>query len=190
MRRSVEILVQDIDRLDADSSRDLLKVVSEKKLYEAAVTVMMRLVFLLSAEERGLLRLGQPEYDAAYAVSTLREQLREVADRQGEEVLQYRFDAWTRLLATFRAVYGGVQHEALKLPAYKGSLFDPDRFLFLEGPLSKDDEPDPLKIRCHSYPTNDSSWATRPLHDGCPVGDFDYCVWLGVPSDSSHERGT
>lgn len=146
VRRSVEILVQDIDRLDADSGRELLKGVSEKKLYEAAVTVMMRLVFLLSAEERGVLRLGQHEYDAAYAVSTLREQLREVADKQGEEVLQYRFDAWARLLATFRAVHGGVQHEALKLPAYKGSLFDPDRFPFLEGRLSTDDAPDPLKI--------------------------------------------
>lgn len=146
VRRSVEILVQDIDRIDADRGRALLTDVSEQALYEAAVTVMMRLVFLLSAEERGLLRLGQLEYDAAYAVSTLREQLREVADKSGEEILERRFDAWSRLLATFRAVYGGVQHEALKLPAYKGSLFDPDRFAFLEGRLGPEDTPDPLPI--------------------------------------------
>ncbi len=38
-----------------------------------------------------------------------------------------------RLLAIFRAVYGGIGHEALRLPAYGGTLFDPDRFAFLEG---------------------------------------------------------
>ena len=48
-------------------------------------------------------------------------------------MLERRFDAWSRLLATFRAVHGGIQHENLRLPAYGGSLFDPDRFPFLEG---------------------------------------------------------
>src|SRR6185503_283586 len=49
------------------------------------------------------------------------------------EVLERRQDAWARLLATFRAVYGGIDHEDLRLPALGGSLFDPDRFPFLEG---------------------------------------------------------
>ena len=44
-----------------------------------------------------------------------------------------RYDAWTRLLTTFRAVYAGAKHDRLKLPAYGGSLFNPDRFPFLEG---------------------------------------------------------
>ena len=48
-------------------------------------------------------------------------------------MLERRFDAWSRLLATFRAVHGGIQHENLRLPANGGSLFDPDRFPFLEG---------------------------------------------------------
>ena len=133
VRRAVEILVQSIDRADQDRGGALLFKVDEATLYEAALTVMMRLVFLLSAEERGLLLLGEPLYDQYYAVSTLRVQLRELADQVGEEVLERRFDAWSRLLATFRAVYGGIQHEDLLLPAYGGSLFDPDRFPFLEG---------------------------------------------------------
>lgn len=66
-------------------------------------------------------------------MSTLRAQLHEVADRHGEEILERRTDAWCRLLATFRMVYNGSPHEDLKLPAYGGSLFDPDRFPFLEG---------------------------------------------------------
>ncbi len=94
---------------------------------------MMRLVFLFCAEERELLLLGDPLYNQNYALSTIREQLRATADQFGEEVLERRHDAWRRLLVTFRAVQGGVWHDNMKLPAYGGRLFDPDRFPFLEG---------------------------------------------------------
>jgi hypothetical protein len=133
VRDAVEVLIQAFDQLDQDSGRLLLKGLDEKSLYDAALTVMMRLVFLFSAEERGLLHLGERLYDDNYAVSTLREQLQEVADHYGEEVLERRSDAWARLLATFRAVHAGVTHQDLMLPAYGGSLFDPDRYPFLEG---------------------------------------------------------
>jgi hypothetical protein len=133
VRDAVEVLIQAFDGLDQDSGRTLLKGVDEKSLYDSALTVMMRLVFLFSAEERGLLHLGEPLYDENYAVSTLREQLQEVADHYGEEVLERRHDGWARLLASFRAVHGGVNHQDLMLPAYGGSLFDPDRYPFLEG---------------------------------------------------------
>lgn len=135
VRRAVEVLIQSLDRADADSGRHLLTNVTESELYEAALTVMMRLVFLFFAEENGLLPLGDRLYQENYAASTLQGQLREEADRVGVEVLERRQDAWTRLLATFRAIYGGIEHEALLLPAYGGSLFDPDRFCFLEGRL-------------------------------------------------------
>lgn len=133
VREAVELLVQSFDALDQESNRTLLTGVSPTDLYDAALTIMMRLVFLFSAEERGLLHLGKPLYDNNYAVSTLQEQLQEVADRHGEEVLERRWDAWTRLLATFRAVHGGVGHQDLLMQAYGGSLFDPDRYPFLEG---------------------------------------------------------
>jgi methylase of polypeptide subunit release factors len=133
VRRAVEVLVQALDQADKDQQRTLLRDIPERQLYEAAVTIMMRLVFLFAAEERGLLLLGDPLFDQHYAVSTLRAKLRETADLQGEEVLERRFDAWCRLLATFRAVHGGIRHDRFILPAYGGSLFDPDRFPFLEG---------------------------------------------------------
>ncbi len=133
VRRAVEVLIQALDKADQDRSRELLRGVTEAELYEAALTVMMRLVFLLSAEERGLLLLGDERYEANYALSTLRMQLRAESD----EILERRWDAWSRLLAVFRAVYGGIEHENLRLPALGGSLFDPDRFPFLEG-RSKD----------------------------------------------------
>jgi hypothetical protein len=133
VRRAVEVLVQALGRADQDRDGELLKDVSPAALFEAGLTIMMRLVFVLCAEERRLLLLGDPTYDQHYAISTLRARLREDADRLGLEVLERRHDAWSRMLATFRAVYGGIDHEAIRLPALGGSLFDPDRFPFLEG---------------------------------------------------------
>jgi hypothetical protein len=133
VRQAVEVLVQSLDRIDADSKRTLLTGIDEKDFYNAALTVMMRLVFLFSAEERGLLPLNDRFYEEDYSASSLRALLRARADQHGEEVLERRHDAWSRLLATFRAVHGGVRHDRLQLPAYGGSLFDPDRYPFLEG---------------------------------------------------------
>ncbi len=133
VREAVEEIIRALDRIDQDEKRQLLAGASEPELYRAALTVMMRLVFLFSAEERGLLLLGDPLYDEHYAVSTLVARLQEAADQHGEEVLERRHDAWVRLLSTFRAVYGGVQHERMKLLPYAGNLFDPDQFPFLEG---------------------------------------------------------
>jgi hypothetical protein len=80
VRRAVEVLVQAFDRADLDRDRQLLKDVTAAQLYEAGLTVMMRLVVLLCAEERKLLLLGEPIYDQHYAVSTLRSRLREGKD--------------------------------------------------------------------------------------------------------------
>jgi hypothetical protein len=133
VRQAVELLVSALSRANNEHGGRLLAGVDPHAVYEAAVTVMMRLVFLLYAEERRLLPAGDALYDSSYAASTLREELRADADRLGDEPLELRTSAWHRLLATFRAVHGGVEHDLLRLPAYGGSLFDPDRFAFLEG---------------------------------------------------------
>lgn len=133
VRRAVEVLIQCLDKADEDRNRELLQDVSPSELYEAGLTVMMRLVFILCAEERGLLLSGDSIYDQCYAISSLRSQLAEDADRNGPEVLERRFDAWSRMLSVFRAVYTGIEYESLRMPALGGSLFDPDQFPFLEG---------------------------------------------------------
>ena len=127
--RAIEVLIRSLDRADDDRNRELLHGIKPAALYEAGLTVMMRMVFLLAAEERGLMLLGEPKYDANYALSSLRAQLKKKTDAQ----LDNDIDAWSRLLALFRLVYGGSRHPTMNLPAMGGSLFDPDRFPFLEG---------------------------------------------------------
>jgi hypothetical protein len=133
VRQAVELLVAALSRADLDARGALLGDVAPHTVYQASCTVLMRLVFLLYAEERGLLPLGDPLYDEHYAASTLREQLVEVSDLAGDEPLELRSSAWHRVLATSRAVHAGIAHDRLRLPAYGGGLFDPDRFPFLEG---------------------------------------------------------
>lgn len=151
VRRAVEVLIHSLDRADQDFGRELLAEVMPEQLYESALTVMMRLVFLFCAEERELIPSKPfPVYEQNYSVSTISKQLRELADQHGEELLERRYDAWPRLLAAFRAVYGGLKHDDIHIPAYGGSLFNPDRFPFLEGrqrgTLWKDSEASPLPV--------------------------------------------
>jgi hypothetical protein len=136
VREAIELLVRRIDELDRRSNRAVLTGVSEKHVYEAAVTVMMRLVFVFYLEEQADLYFPVAKstfYQRHYALSPLGATLRAEADRLGPDVLERRSSAWCRLLACFRAIHGGVVHEDMRLPAYGGHLFDPNRFPFLEG---------------------------------------------------------
>jgi hypothetical protein len=133
VRRAVELLIATLDREDRDRHGTLLENLEGAEVYRGATTVMMRFVFLFVAEERRLLPLDDPRYAETLAASTLRAQLQERADRHGEDPLERSTAAWHRVLALFRAVHGGIEHDALRLPAYGGGLFDPDRYPFLEG---------------------------------------------------------
>lgn len=155
VRRAVEVLIHSLDWADQDFGRELLAGVREETLYESALTVMMRLVFLFCAEERELIPSKPfPVYEQNYSVSAIGKQLQKVADDHGEEIIERRFDAWPRLLAAFRAVHGGLVHDDVHIPTYGGSLFDPDRFPFLEGrePGStwRETEARPLRVDNHT----------------------------------------
>ncbi|QXQ11301.1 type IIL restriction-modification enzyme MmeI [Paeniglutamicibacter sp. Y32M11] len=101
-------------------------------VYEGAVTAMMRVVFLLFAEERSMMPQS-PLFTEAYGVSGLLDDLDKRIRDEGPEALDATHYTWHRLLATSKALYGGVTSEDVRLPAYGGSLFDPERFLFLTG---------------------------------------------------------
>ncbi|MCL7459027.1 hypothetical protein M8I35_17745 [Micromonospora sp. MSM11] len=131
VRRAVELFVGELARLDRESEGQLLGKVSDREIYQGALTVLMRLVFLLYAEEQRLLPVADPLYAQAYAASTLHGQLGAVRDLHGDEVGDRRTAAWPRLLALFAAVHGGSEHPDLRIPAHGGSLFNPERFPWL-----------------------------------------------------------
>ena len=74
--------------------------------YEAAVTIMMRIVFLLFAEERGLLPSGEL-FEQGYGISGELDRLQAREAEEGAEALDATSLTWHRLLATSRALFGG-----------------------------------------------------------------------------------
>jgi len=134
VRRAVELVLQSLSdtHLRARASGDPSPLPEDARLvYEGAVTVLMRIVFLLFAEERGLL----PEHDlyrSGYAIAGIRERLQLEATTTSEETLDHSWEAWHRLLGASNAVYGGASFEDMRMPAYGGSLFDPERFPWLQ----------------------------------------------------------
>ncbi|MDT0548228.1 Eco57I restriction-modification methylase domain-containing protein [Streptomyces lonegramiae] len=137
VRQAVELLVDAIGRADARSMEHgapglRASNVEAGAVYRGAVAVMMRVVFLLFAEERGLLPADNEVYAQSYSARFLRAELKARADAEGEASLEHTTAAWHRLIALFHAVHDGVQHPQLKLPAYDGSIFDPDTYPWLE----------------------------------------------------------
>ena len=101
------------------------------EVYRALLTVILRFVFLLYAEERDML----PEDETFlryYSLAGLYDRLREDA-ALFPDTMDQRYGAWSQLLVLFRMVYDGAESGALRLPKRHGALFDPDRFAFLEG---------------------------------------------------------
>ena len=104
-------------------------------IYRGLLSVILRLVFLLYAEERGML----PEdntFIRHYSLTGLYQRLREDYALH-PDTMDQRFGAWAQLLVLFRLIHDGARAHrtggAVTLPERRGALFDPDRFPFLEG---------------------------------------------------------
>ncbi|MGW7456502.1 Eco57I restriction-modification methylase domain-containing protein [Streptomyces sp. NPDC054797] len=150
VRQAVELLVEAIGRADvterARGGKGLADVPAQD-VYRGAVAVMMRVVFLLFAEERGLLPSDNELYVQAYSAGRLCQELEDRARETTEDDLEQTGVGWHRLIALFNAVYGGVDHPALRMHAYDGSIFDPNSFPWLEGRGTAEGDPtDPLPI--------------------------------------------
>ena len=101
------------------------------QVYAGLLTVLLRLVFLLYAEDCGLMS-DDEVYVKYYSVAGLFERLRADAGRY-PDTMDQRYGAWAQLLALFRLVHDGGGHGKFRLPARHGYLFNPDRYPFLEG---------------------------------------------------------
>ncbi|MCP4660389.1 MAG: N-6 DNA methylase, partial [bacterium] len=123
---------------EAAAERDASQVFDEvvrrddDHVYGGLLSVLLRLVFLLYAEDKELLPTDDDLYAEHLSVFALFEDLQ--ADYGAyPDSMDRRFGAWARLVSLFRAVHYGVRHGDFVLPARRGQLFDPDTHPFLEG---------------------------------------------------------
>lgn len=117
-------------------------------LYEGLLTVLLRLVFILYAEDRDLIpsrtdAAVRAFYQQGYAARGLHAKLLEDAARN-PDTMEERLGAWGRLLALFRLVHAGDRSGWIR--GRGGKLFDPDDFPFLESRADRTDPPRVAKV--------------------------------------------
>ncbi len=104
-------------------------------VYEGLLTVLLRLVFLLYAEDRDLIpsrndAAARGLYARGYDVRGLHARLLDDAAKN-PDTMNERTGAWGRLLALFRLVHTGDGTGWIR--GRGGALFDPEKFPFLQG---------------------------------------------------------
>ena len=133
-------------------------------VYGGLLTVLLRLVFLLYAEDRGLLPSATDEearrlYDQGYGVRALHAKLTGDAARY-PDTMEERRGAWARLLVLFRLVHKGGGGGFVI--GRGGGLFDPAVYPFLMGQDAAGER-----------------IAPAPVSDGCILGMLDKLLVLG-----------
>jgi hypothetical protein len=140
-------LLRGLDAADPKLMRELART-RPAHLYEGLLTVLLRLVFVLYAEDRDLLPSrtdgrAREIYETSYSVRGLYADLVEDA-ALNPDTMDERRGAWGRLLALFRLIHKG--HGTHLVQARGGKLFDPDAFAFLEGRAEAADPPRVLPV--------------------------------------------
>ncbi|MCG7980269.1 MAG: hypothetical protein N0E58_19330 [Candidatus Thiodiazotropha endolucinida] len=150
VREALQILVHELDRADAELGGSFLQGYGEAEIFESSVAFIMRLLFTLYAEENGLLPHGNVNYDRAYGILHLLTELEETK-RLAPEKLKHSYAAYARLLASSRLLHDGSVDPDIRIAAHGGQLFDPNRYLLLDGRTNEGtwptEIPEPPKIR-------------------------------------------
>jgi len=101
------------------------------EVYRGLLTVILRIVFLLYAEERDMLP-DDDTFARFYSIAGLYQRLRE-DDARYADTMGQRYGAWAQLLTLFRLIHDGADLGAMVMPSRQGALFNPDHYPFLEG---------------------------------------------------------
>ncbi|WP_454747507.1 DNA methyltransferase [Ciceribacter selenitireducens] len=145
-------LLRGIHQADPERIEGLAETDSHH-LYEGLLTCLMRLVFLLYAEDRDLLPSSpDPQlrtlWEGAYSIKTLYAKLL-TDEALNPDTMDERRGGWGQLLAVFRIIHEGHGDWVARRG---GKLFDPEVFPFLEG-RDKGSSKDDAKV--------------LPISDGC-----------------------
>ena len=132
VREALSLLVRELDRANNGAQERFLDEYSEDEIFESTVAFVMRLLFVLYAEENGLLPHGSAAYDTAYGVLHLLTEL-ENQGRIAPEKLERSYGAYSRLLASARLIHTGSIDPDIRVAAHGGTLFDAKHYPMLEG---------------------------------------------------------
>ncbi|PZO78626.1 MAG: hypothetical protein DI632_06360 [Sphingomonas hengshuiensis] len=154
---SLHELLRGLDAADPPRIRALAET-RPQHLYEGLLTVLLRLIFILYAEDRGLMPstpggTAAALYEQGYALGALHLRLRDDAALY-PDTMDERRGAWGRLLALFRLVDRGDPSGFMQ--ARGGTLFSEHAFPFL---LGRDGMDDPETV--------------LPVGDGCVLRVLD-----------------
>jgi hypothetical protein len=94
-----------------------------RRVHENSLIVLYRLLFVLYAEDRGLLNCDDPNY-GAYCLRNMHREINRSL-RAGRPFMPHMTGLWHRLLNLFRLIDRGYPEGGI--PAYNGGLFSPDR---------------------------------------------------------------
>ncbi len=143
-------LVRGLQDAHDRSGGHLLRDVLERdrgpdEVYRGLLTVILRMVFLLYAEQRDLMPEDEV-FAKSYSLGGLYERLQR-DDARHPATMDFRYGAWAQVVVLFRMIHDGARSGAMRLPAREGSLFDPERFRFLS------EAPAPPGQRAHGRTT-------------------------------------
>jgi hypothetical protein len=158
---SLHELLRGLDAADPALIRDLAAR-DPQHLYEGLLTVLLRLIFILYAEDRDLMPSSRADgaaalYEQGYALGALHARLGSDAAAHAE-LIDERRGAWGQVLALFGLVEEG--HDGF-MQARGGELFDRRRFPFL---LGRRDPDAPARV--------------LPVSDGCVFRVLDALLTL------------
>jgi hypothetical protein len=105
---------------EGDPARAVADPAWRTQVKEAALILLFRFLFVLYAEDRGLLPVESAGY-LRYSFRRLRDEAEEVADGEGTAAARGT-TWWARIKTLFDAIGGGSTE--LQLPEYNGGLFD------------------------------------------------------------------
>ena len=135
-------LLRGFQRADALSQRQDIELLADlperdpQQLYGGLITALMRLVFLLYAEDEALMP-ADALYEQNYKVSGLFERLQQDA-ADYPDTMEQRYGAWAGLMSLCRLVHAGGGATTAYLPARQGQLFDPGAYPWLDSPWISD----------------------------------------------------
>ena len=101
-----------------------------KEIHDNSLVLLYRLLFVLYAEYRNLLPLGENAlYTESYSLHALKKEIAEKLDNN-ENIPVSTFHYWNKLKELFEIINHG--NKELCVPPYNGGLFDPEKHPFLE----------------------------------------------------------